>query len=278
MGATIQLCGTSGAFFIPGYYPQGTFPSDISLVNWPQLDYWLGPIVGVSEEEKQKNLRGAMQLAYSLLYWMQTEAPRHDDKGVGYPGLRLRPDVVGTEHGLAKYVYVREARRIQAEFTVLEQHVVVEARGKGGTAGAEVFDDSVGIGYYRIDLHPSTGLRNYVDLSSFPFQIPLGRADSETGRESAACRQEHRHDAHHQRLLSSAPDRVEYRRSGGRTGGLLFGAPSDAAPGTQRSRNICAISSRCSRTSSASRWNGPGMCGASISPAGSIRTRLTSIP
>jgi len=37
-----------------------------------------------------------------------------------------------------------------------------------------VFNDSVGIGYYRIDLHPSTGLRNYVDLSSFPFQIPLG--------------------------------------------------------------------------------------------------------
>lgn len=157
-----------------GHYPEGTFPSDISLVNWPQLDYWLGPIVGVSEAEKQKHLRGAKQLAYSLLYWMQTEAPRHDDKGVGYPGLRLRPDVVGTEDGLAKQVYVREARRIQAEFTVREQHVVVEARGKGGTAGAEIFDDSVGIGYYRIDLHPSTALRNYVDLSSFPFQIPLG--------------------------------------------------------------------------------------------------------
>ena len=157
-----------------GYYPQGTFPSDITLVNWPQLDYWLGPIVGVPEAEKQQHLRGARQLAYSLLYWMQTEAPRHDDKGVGYPGLRLRPDVVGTEDGLAKYAYVREARRIQAEFTVLEQHIVVDARGKGGTAGAEVFDDSVGIGYYRIDLHPSTGLRNYVDLSSFPFQIPLG--------------------------------------------------------------------------------------------------------
>src|SRR5690606_37877040 len=37
-----------------------------------------------------------------------------------------------------------------------------------------MFDDSVGIGYYRIDLHPSTGLRTYVDISSIPFQIPLG--------------------------------------------------------------------------------------------------------
>jgi hypothetical protein len=102
---------------------------------------------------------------------MQTEAPRHDG-GVGYPGLRLRPDVVGTSDGLAKCVYVRESRRIRAEFTVLEQHVGVKARGD--THGAEEFADSVGIGSYRIDLHPSTGGRNYVDISSWPFQIPLG--------------------------------------------------------------------------------------------------------
>ncbi|MEA2594773.1 MAG: hypothetical protein QOF01_1242, partial [Thermomicrobiales bacterium] len=51
-------------------------------------------------------------------------------------------------------------------------HVGVEARGKA--RGAELFADSVGIGSYRIDLHPSTGMRNYVDVSSYPFQIPLG--------------------------------------------------------------------------------------------------------
>jgi hypothetical protein len=48
----------------------------------------------------------------------------------------------------------------------------VEARGPA--AGAEPFADSVGIGSYRIDLHPSTAPRNYVDVSSYPFQIPLG--------------------------------------------------------------------------------------------------------
>jgi hypothetical protein len=54
----------------------------------------------------------------------------------------------------------------------LEQHVGVAARvGQGGAAH---FADSVGIGSYRIDLHPSTGLRTYVDISSYPFQIPLG--------------------------------------------------------------------------------------------------------
>ena len=73
---------------------------------------------------------------------------------------------------MAKQVYVRESRRIRAEFTVLEQHVGVEARP--GIEGAEPFPDSVGIGSYRIDLHPTTRNRTYVDISSWPFQIPLG--------------------------------------------------------------------------------------------------------
>lgn len=153
------------------HYLDGFYPSDVTLVNWPQIDYWLGPVLGVNEEEKQQNLCGARQLSLSFLYWMQTEAPRHDG-GTGYPELRLRHDVVDTSHGLAKYVYIREARRIQAEFTVLEQHVGVEQRGD--LVGAESFADSVGVGSYRIDLHPSTGLRTYVDISSYPFQIPLG--------------------------------------------------------------------------------------------------------
>ncbi len=39
---------------------------------------------------------------------------------------------------------------------------------------AELFPDSVGVGSYRIDLHPSSGGDNYLDVSSLPFQIPLG--------------------------------------------------------------------------------------------------------
>jgi hypothetical protein len=30
------------------------------------------------------------------------------------------------------------------------------------------------VGSYRIDLHPSAGGTNYIDISSLPFQIPLG--------------------------------------------------------------------------------------------------------
>jgi hypothetical protein len=159
-------------------FAEAAYPADISLVNWPQNDFMLGNLAEVSENEAARNLARARELSLSLLYWMQTDAPRPDG-GTGWPGLRLRPDIVGTEDGLAKYPYIRESRRIQAEFTILEQHVATEARMKetGATRDevrAASFNDSVGIGSYRIDLHPSTGGDNYLDVSSLPFQIPLG--------------------------------------------------------------------------------------------------------
>jgi hypothetical protein len=154
------------------------YRSDISLVNWPQNDYWLGNLFEVPPEEAARHAARSKQLSLSLLYWMQTEAPRPDG-GTGWPGLRLRRDIVGTEDGLAKYPYIRESRRIRAEFTVREQHVGSDARmtvtGKSrDELTAETFPDSVGVGSYRIDLHPSSGGDNYVDVSSLPFQIPLG--------------------------------------------------------------------------------------------------------
>lgn len=159
--------------FVPG-----TYAGDICLVNWPQTDYWLGNLCEVSDEDFEMHLHNGKQLALSMLYWMQTEAPRLDG-GVGWPGLRLRADVLGTQDGLAKYPYVREARRIKAEFTVTENQVGTDARmEKTGLARDEVtaeqFFDSVGVGSYRIDLHPSSGGDNYIDISSLPFQIPLG--------------------------------------------------------------------------------------------------------
>ncbi|WP_127579224.1 FAD-dependent oxidoreductase [Paenibacillus koleovorans] len=152
------------------HFVPGTLHSSVTLVNWPQNDYWLESIIDVTPEERQTRLQDAKQLSFSLLYWLQTEAPRPDG-GFGYPGLRLRKDIVGTEDGMAKYPYIRESRRIKAEFTVLEQHVAAASRPSGV---AEDFFDSVGIGCYRIDLHPSTANRHYIDVSSLPFQIPLG--------------------------------------------------------------------------------------------------------
>jgi hypothetical protein len=139
-------------------------------VNWPHNDYWFGHLLGADAAERERNLDAARQLSLSLLYWLQTEAPRSDG-GAGYPGLRLRRDVVGgTVDGLAPAAYVRSARRLRSEFTVLEQHIAYPLRPDG----AAVFHDSVGVGCYRIDLHPSVSGTGYLDLGCWPFQIPLG--------------------------------------------------------------------------------------------------------
>ncbi|HEX5222140.1 MAG TPA: FAD-dependent oxidoreductase [Verrucomicrobiae bacterium] len=157
---------------------EGTYRGDVSLVNWPQNDYLPGNPFECPPEVAAKHIASAKQLSLCLLYWFQTKCPRPDG-GEGWKGLRLRPDIVSTEDGLAKYPYIRESRRIRAEFTVCEQHVGTTARanllGKPEKeVKAEEFFDSVGIGHYRIDLHPSTGRDNYIDVASLPFQIPLG--------------------------------------------------------------------------------------------------------
>jgi hypothetical protein len=115
-------------------------------------------------EEKGRLIKEAKNLSLSFLYWLQTES--------GFAGLKLRKDVVGTTDGLAKMPYVRESRRVKAEFTVTEQHVSAACRPN--RIFGEKFNDSVGVGFYRIDLHPTVGGDNYVDVEALPFQIPLG--------------------------------------------------------------------------------------------------------
>ena len=149
----------------------GSRGRDICLVNWPMQDYLLDDLCNSGADARERLIADAKQLSLSLLYWLQTEAPRGDG-GEGFPGLRLRRDVVGSADGLAKYPYIRESRRIRAEFTVCQQHLAAD--GRPGQNRAEQFGDSVGIGYYRIDLHPTAGGDNYLDVPALPFQIPLG--------------------------------------------------------------------------------------------------------
>jgi FAD dependent oxidoreductase len=60
----------------------------------------------------------------------------------------------------------------QAVFTVTEQRVSIATPGD---RQAQPFVDSVGVGcWHSIDLHPSTGGDNYLDLDTHPFLIPVG--------------------------------------------------------------------------------------------------------
>jgi len=151
-------------------FTRGTYPSDLCLANWPMIDYLQGSIIDVPSDEAVGHVQAARRQSLSMLYWLQTEAPRPDG-GVGFPGLRLVPEVAGTPDGLAMAPYIRESRRIRAERTIVEQDLSLAVRGD---AGAVTYPDSVGVGMYRIDLHPSTGGDNFIDVGSSPHQITLG--------------------------------------------------------------------------------------------------------
>ncbi|MFC0526100.1 FAD-dependent oxidoreductase [Phytohabitans kaempferiae] len=145
-------------------------PSDITLVNCSANDYIDGSIVDVAPEVAAANIEAARQLSLSFFYWLQTEAPRADG-GTGFPGLRLRGDVTGTPDGLAMAPYIREGRRLRALHTITQNDIAQSVRGD---RGVRRYRDSVGVGSYKIDLHPSTkgGDRRYDP--AWPFEIPLG--------------------------------------------------------------------------------------------------------
>ncbi|MGV2901425.1 FAD-dependent oxidoreductase [Microbacterium sp. AGC62] len=150
-------------------FEDGAYESDIVIVNWPMNDYVGGPLFGVDDAAVHWDRSKA--LSRSLLYWLQTEAPRPDG-GVGWPGLRLAPQVTGTPDGFAMMPYFRESRRIRAERTILEQDFDRDLRDG---RGAERYPDTVGVGhYYWIDRHATTGGSAGGGGLPEPFEIPLG--------------------------------------------------------------------------------------------------------
>ncbi len=144
------------------HFKDGFTPFDVTLLNWPQNDYFMGNTFDCPNAEQ--NREQARQLTLSFLYWLQTEAPNGDKKG--YPFFAACGDAVGTKDGSTKTYYVRESRRIKAKFTVKEQDVAV--------GGNPDFYDSVGVGSYPIDLHITTETHSFFYKPSLPFTIPLG--------------------------------------------------------------------------------------------------------
>ncbi len=164
------------------YVDQQNAPPDVSLFNCVQMDYFQKPLLGVDREQRNKALEEARQQALCFFYWMQTEAPCHDGVGVGYPGLKLRGEELGSKDGFAMAPYIREPRRLTARTMLTEAHVGHAQRFAQGVpliegmemVSGEPFVDSIGIGHYPIDLHPSTAMRNSLYIPASPFRIPLG--------------------------------------------------------------------------------------------------------
>jgi hypothetical protein len=144
--------------------------SDLTMFNWPGNDYRDRSILDCSPLDAAKALQDAKRVSLGFLHWLQTEAPATATR-LGAPEIRLRPDVMGTDDGLSKHPYIRESRRIKAKKTIVEQEVS-EHYQKGPRAAH--FADSVGIGWYPIDIHRCGPEDVGASCRTKPFQIPLG--------------------------------------------------------------------------------------------------------
>jgi FAD dependent oxidoreductase len=148
---------------------RSAFPHDVCMINWPGNDYREESIIDRPAAAVAATLQDAKRVSLGFLYWLQTEAPASGR--IGAPEIKLRPDIMDTRDGLAKFPYIRESRRIRAQRMVAEQDVSAEFQ-KGLVATR--FADSVGIGWYPIDIHRAGPEDVGVSCRTRPFQIPLG--------------------------------------------------------------------------------------------------------
>src|SRR5262249_43760501 len=94
-------------------------PNDIAVILFAGNDYHGATLLDQPAERMLAALKEAKELARGFVYWLQHDAPR-DEGGMGYPELRLRPDVMGSADGFSKFPYIRESRRIAALATIRE--------------------------------------------------------------------------------------------------------------------------------------------------------------
>ena len=154
------LPGTKGGLWT---YRRLVEKRDLTMFNWPGNDYRDRSLLDCPALEAARALQDAKRVSLGFLYWLQTDQAA--------PELLLRPDVMGTADGLSKHPYIREARRIKAKKTIVEQEV--SARHQAGPRAAP-FADSVGVGWYPIDIHRSGPDDVGASCRTKPFQIPLG--------------------------------------------------------------------------------------------------------
>lgn len=145
--------------------------NDIALINWVSNDYHAENLIDATLEDKARIIADAKRLSMGFLYWLQTECPR-DGGGAGYPELKLRPDIMMSTDGFALTPYYRESRRIVPITRITEPDIVADSQP--GETSRE-YPDSVGVGWYAMDLHPCVGNpKASMYAPTKPFHIPLG--------------------------------------------------------------------------------------------------------
>ncbi|MEY3601312.1 MAG: hypothetical protein RL169_556, partial [Armatimonadota bacterium] len=155
--------------FTGGKSPQG----DIALINWRGNDFHMESYIDKPLDDQVRVLNRGRDFAIGFLHWLQTECPRDDGKGKGYPEMQpltAAEEPLVDELGVALHPYIRESRRIIALEMLTSVHM--EAISDEKRWGTE-FADSIGCAHYAIDIHPSANEPHLLH-SVVPYHIPLG--------------------------------------------------------------------------------------------------------
>jgi len=165
----------------------GVHRGDVSMQNWePGNDYpYASFLVGRADTEAQRHdWRGGVDAgvlaecekhAVAWYFWMKANRPVEWD--TRYLHGDHPSNMMGTPHGLAKFPYVRCARRIAGPggFRIQGRHWRNSQAPDYDGGPSERFFDRVGIGAYAADVHPTSidfGVKLPFEKPA-PFYIPL---------------------------------------------------------------------------------------------------------
>jgi hypothetical protein len=148
------------------------FRYDRTTLNANANDYHKKSIPTGDPAEDARIVQEARDATLGFLYWLQTECPRDDGSGTGYPELRPASEAFGSADGMAPVPYIRESRRIKALKTIVRGEI---EQSQNPGPRAQLFEDSCGIGTYAyMDVHalPGQGMGE-TQATIWPVQISM---------------------------------------------------------------------------------------------------------
>lgn len=163
------------------FHDNPAYTQDVGVINWRGNDYPLDNFIGLPPDAQVQVLARAKSFAEGFLYWLQTECPRDDGTGVGYPEIQPAGDELGGD-GFAPMPYIRESRRLLA-ITTLTENALLPAPDDPQQKFGSPFPDSVGIALYNIDIHPPIGEPPLL-RPVLPYEIPLGAFIARSGPDN----------------------------------------------------------------------------------------------
>ncbi len=180
--------GLPGSFWIyrrsvnAALFDPKVFPSDRAMINWSANDHCDANLLGDDPLLQAHALQDAEnEASLGFAWWMQHAVPRDDHNGNGYPDLRALPTAMGSADGLSQFPYIRESRRIIPLRTIVEEDLAVDFQPG---ARAALYPDTVGIGWYPIDIH-SCDRQDFHPPPPSPTKSPSARSSHATPTTSS---------------------------------------------------------------------------------------------